>query len=605
MIISGNIHNVAHQRKLELKRGALMLKRIGSLLLSLGISVSVAFASTGGNETASAKRKTRKDAQVEIKATPVGLRQDAFEQIKRQILSGPALQKELSGTNYYFISLDYLETNNKKSEAASALPEKFRATLYDYTNQRAVVAEGLINAPERARVYEDTAQPPNVSDAEFAAAAKVIEQNSAFASLAKAQKAMFYRPMPPVTISESGERLINVGIESRDAAVKAEIVSVNVARGALVRYENAAPPTANAAPTACGIPNAFGQSTENGAPGQTQVEVIINGVKLWDFLAIRPSASSGTRKSGIEIRDVKYRGKSVLKRGHAPVLNVQYTPAVCGPYRDWQWQEDEFVAPEIGAQNPTDGIRVLAAGQVATTSLDTGSDKGNFRGIAIYRQNNETILISEMQAGWYRYLMEWRFDDNGTIRPRYGFGAVENSCVCNSHNHNVYWRFDFDVVTPQNKVFIAERGRKFLQPVMSEMTTLRNYQTNKSLLVQNASGSEAYMLVPNLTDGKADNFSRSDFWVLKYKNVNGGTALQNEIDDGYNSDVGNCTATSGTCININPFINNESVDNEDVVVWYGAHFLHNDGENLIDSNRNGLALSGSHVVGPDIRPVRW
>lgn len=579
-----------------------MLKKIGSVLFGVGISVSVALASTGGGETAGAKRKTRKDAQVEIKVTPVGLQQDALERIKRQVLTSPAMQKELGGTTFYFISLDYLETGGKKAE--TALPEKFRATFYDYTNQRAVVAEGLINAPASARVYEDTMQPPDVSEEEFAAAAKLIEQNPAFAAAAKSQKAMFYRPMPPVTISESGERLVNVGVESRDAAIKAEIVSVNIKRSALVRYASAAPPTSNAVPTACGIPNAFGQSTENGRPGQSQVDVIINGVTLWNFMAIRPSASSGTRKSGIEIRDVKYRGKSVLKRGHAPVLNVEYVPNVCGPYRDWQWQEDEFVAPAQTTPDPADGVRVLAAGQVATTSLDTGNDAGNFRGIAIYRQNNETILISEMQAGWYRYLMEWRFDDNGTIRPRYGFGAVENSCVCNPHNHHVYWRFDFDVVTSKNKVFVAERGRKFMQPVTTEMTTLRNYQTNKSLLVQNSGGGEAYMLVPNLTDGKADNFSRSDFWVLKYKNVDGGTALQNEIDDGVN-----CSSVNQICpdmrININPFVNGESVDNEDVVVWYGAHFLHNDSQNLIDPNRSGLALSGSHVVGPDIRPVRW
>lgn len=582
-----------------------MLKTIGYLLLGVVVSASAAVASTGGEneKAANAKRKTRTSAPAEIKVVPVGMRQEAFEGLKRQVLQSAAVQKELAGTDYYLISVDYLERNDK----ASAAPEKFRVTFYDYTNERAVVAEGATNAPERARVYEDTEQPPDVSAEEFDAATKIIEQNSAFAAIAQSQKAMFYRPMPPLAFSETGERLVNVGIEPRDDSVKAEIVSVSVKRGDLIRYSKNAPPNAAAGPTACGIPNAFGQSTANGTPGQSQVTVVQNGVTLWDFLTVRPSASSGTRKSGIEIRDVKYRGKSVLKRGHAPVLNVEYDPtASCGPYRDWQWQEDEFQAPEAGATNPADGIRVLATGQVATTSLDTGSDKGNFRGVAVYRQNNETILISEMQAGWYRYLMEWRFADDGTIRPRYGFGAVENRCVCATHVHHVYWRLDFDIVNQNNKVFQAERGRKFLQPVTTEMSTLRSYQTNKSLLIQNGSGDEAYLLVPNVTDGKTDNFGRSDFWVLKYKNVDGGTALQNEIDDGYNRDDGACTETGGTCININRFINNESIDNQDSVVWYGAHFKHEDGGHLLDPNRSGLvALSGSHVVGPDIRPVRW
>lgn len=573
------------------------------MLLSVGISVSVAVASTGGdNESAGAKRRTRKDAQVEIKVKPVGLQADALELIKRQVLANPAVQKELSGTNYYFISLDFFETSEKKAGVAAA--EKFRMTFYDYTNQRAVVAEGFTSAPERARVYEETAQPQSVSDEEFAAAAKVIERNSAFAAAAQEQKALFYRPMPPVSISENGERLVNVGIESRAGSVKPEIISVSIKRNDLIRYSKGAPPSAIASPTHCGVQNAFGESTANGTPGQSQVTVTINGVTLWDFLAIRPSASSGNHRSGIEVRDVKYRGKSVLKRGHAPILNVQYPQGACGPYRDWQWQEDEFQAPETGATNPVDGFRILGTGQVATTVLDTENDKGNFRGVAVYRQNNETILISEMQAGWYRYMSEWRFADDGTIRPRYGFGAVANPCVCNAHNHHVYWRLDFDIVNQNNKVFQAERGRKFLQPITTELTALRNYQTNRSLLIQNGSGSEAYMLVPNLTDAKADSFARSDFWVLRYKNVPDGTDEANEIDDGVR-----CTQITQSCpdmgIQINRFLNNESVDNQDVVVWYGAHFIHADGDQVTQANLSNLALSGPHVVGPDIRPVRW
>src|ERR1044072_4982390 len=129
---------------------------------------------------------------------------------------------------------------------------------------------------------------------------------------------------------------------------------------------------------------------------------------LWEMLIIRPSASSGTRKSGIEVRDVKYKGKSVLKRGHVPILNVQYTPATCGPYRDWQWQEDRFATPDTGNTDPAPGVRILADGQVATTVLQTGVDTGNFQGVAIYKQNNgygtEVVLITELQAGWYRYI---------------------------------------------------------------------------------------------------------------------------------------------------------------------------------------------------------
>ena len=155
---------------------------------------------------------------------------------------------------------------------------------------------------------------------------------------------------------------------------------------------------------------------------------------------------------------------------------MQYVNNTCGPYRDWQYAEGNFNAPDAGASNPAPGIRILAPGQVATTAVETGNDAGNFRGVAVYQQDvgfgNELVMVSEMNAGWYRYIMEWRFAPDGTIRPRYGFGSVTNGCVCNPRTHHVYWRFDFDIVQPNNKVFKVERGRKFLTPL--------NYGSNDS-----------------------------------------------------------------------------------------------------------------------------
>jgi hypothetical protein len=39
----------------------------------------------------------------------------------------------------------------------------------------------------------------------------------------------------------------------------------------------------------------------------------------------------------------------------------------------------------------------------------------------------------------------------------------------------------------------------------------------------------------------------------------------------------------------------ELVENQDVVIWYAAHFLHD------ESHAGGPP----HIVGPDIRPVKW
>ena len=89
----------------------------------------------------------------------------------------------------------------------------------------------------------------------------------------------------------------------------------------------------------------------------------------------------------------------------------------------------------------------------ARTILDPPeTDSGNFRGVAIYRDGQEVVVVSELEAGYYRYVSEWRLHDDGTISPRFGFSAVENPCVCEVHHHHVYWRFDFDILSEGNNV---------------------------------------------------------------------------------------------------------------------------------------------------------
>jgi hypothetical protein len=51
---------------------------------------------------------------------------------------------------------------------------------------------------------------------------------------------------------------------------------------------------------------------------------------VWQFCWVRPTGSSGSNGSGLEIREVYYNNHLVLKRGHVPILNVKYDPGGCG-----------------------------------------------------------------------------------------------------------------------------------------------------------------------------------------------------------------------------------------------------------------------------------
>jgi len=546
-------------------------------------------------------KKKKKAQKTTITVRPFGPTQEQLDNASERVLNSANVQKLLGGTKYRQMSFGTVDPESKNGERVP--PTGVRGVYYDYTNNRAVIAEGMMSDLTNVTVTESFEQP-HADPAEFEEAVRILKADKEFAAKIQSKSLSVYEPMPPVLYpSKTGERVertVNVGLISGDKTETSEIVGVNMIRGTIVRYENNAPPTSMATEGSCGIPSGTGGSTSNGTPGQYQVQVTQGPTMIWEYLVIRPSASSGrtSERSGIEIRDVKYKGKMVLKRGHAPILNVQYLPlpgqGSCGPYRDWQYQEGAFQTP-TGSTDVADGIRMCPS--PATTALDTGNDSGNFRGVAIYTQNDETVMVSEMNAGWYRYIMEWRLGNDGRIRPRYGFGATNNSCVCIRHHHHVYWRFDFDVVNANNKIFRTEIPKKLSdrggwQLIPNEVHINRSYHTKRSLIIKNGSGNEAYAFYPNVTDGFTDTYGHGDIWVLRYQESGG---VPTELDD----------PNTSTAANINPWLTNESIDNQDLVIWYAGHFMHEDGNNLLSPDRNGEVLTGSHVIGPDLIPMNW
>ena len=158
------------------------------------------------------------------------------------------------------------------------------------------------------------------------------------------------------------------------------------------------------------------------------------------------------------------------------------------------------------------GIRMCTSSP--GTVLDNGTDFGNFRGVAIW-DREEVRLVSEMNAGWYRYISEWRFHDDGVIQPLFGYGATTNSCVCRIHIHHVYWRFDFDLVTAANNN-LYENKDGLRKQLLEEGMLFRDGIT-QNWVVENSVTGESVIIEPGHLDGNADKFGQDDLWFLRNK----------------------------------------------------------------------------------------
>jgi hypothetical protein len=514
----------------------------------------------------------------------------ALAGIARSVRRHPLVRRHLADTRNRLLSVDLLDPPGRAKPREAVAPDAYRATFYDYTNNRVLYADGLLSDRERVSVTRSGAQPlPSTEEFEYAVG--LVREDPNLGPGLGEGRLQPYRAMPPLIESELPDgrpaRVVSVGLLPTGRRARHEIVGVNLLDDTIVRFQDNAPLTAQAHNPICGLPNAFQGSTSSSA-GQVWVTVSQGGTVLWRFLLVRPAASSGTNGSGVELRFLDYRGRRVLYRGHVPILNVKYDNNGCGPYRDWQNQEGSLQA--VGT-NVGSGFRLCSS--PAKTILDTGSDTGNFIGVAVYVQGQEVVVVSEMEAGWYRYVSEWRLHVNGTIGARFGFSAVSSSCVCIRHHHHAYWRLDFDIETAGNN-----RVQEFNDPPLVGGTNWhqKHYETrrprdparHRRWRVENVASGRGYEIVPGHHDGVATAapdwpFPRGDVWLLRYRGT--------EIDDGVAA-VGPPYEAG-----IDAWQNWESINGQDVVLWYGAHFSHD--------VQNEPPGSHGHVVGPDLKPVNW
>jgi subtilisin-like proprotein convertase family protein len=452
---------------------------------------------------------------------------------------------------------------------------RFDATIYDYTVEKAFELVLDADGKEISRKVR-TEQPARMLD-ELGDAYAVVRENPAFSEAIAAGTITFYEPMPPISLDANGRRLVNVGVISKAVAgeslEKNEIVSVHIPTATVVRYPSGAPPTSNAALLACG-PATSGCSYTPGPCSYYQI-VWPAANPVWKLNVRHPSCTGAVQGdgTGLEITDVYYRGRLILKRGDVPVLNVLYDGNLCGPFRDWLFSEDCFQAN--GTDVPASGSGIRVANAPPSTLCESGNDAGNFKGIAIFDEGDALWLMTETNAGWYRYVMEWRLHIDGTIEPIFGFGATTNSCTCNEHHHHAYWRLEWAIDAlsdgttddPSTGITTLERLRAgtpdVYDPIATEGTFLRPATggTTDKWRIKNPATGNGYVVQPGPLDGDAngDPYAQWDLAALAQN--------PDQIND----------PNTNTSINIAPWLTGEALGTtKRLVTWYHATYDHDD-----------------------------
>ena len=300
------------------------------------------------------------------------------------------------------------------------------------------------------------------------------------------------------------------------------------------------------------------------------------GSPLWELCWVRPASSSGPSGSGLEIHDVYYRGRLVLKRGHVPILNVDYDPNGCGCFRDWLYSEktyrteNELAPGYFEPPYPPETVCDHAIWPDTPPGDCPWGGPGPCQdGVSAEHEADSVTLTTETSAGWYRYAMRWTFHRDGTIEPTFGFGTYNTSCSGATHRHHAYWRLDFDVDGADGDT-ASQDGI----PFALEATSTWGDGTVRWQVRDDASGL-GYEIIPGAQDLllAADDFSHLDFMVSLFH-------PGQYSDTGFSCDINAASIADG-----------EPVAGSDLVVWYRGGVEDRVGEDILLCKTAGPILA--------------
>jgi len=244
-----------------------------------------------------------------------------------------------------------------------------------------------------------------------------------------------------------------------------------------------------------------------------------------------------------------------------------------------------------------------------------------FRTMTESRLTEALYLFSVSQIGAYSYLVNWKLSDDGSIEPSVGAaGALQRSSdnpdspygrelegVQNkswlSHTHNYYWRVDFDLGENPLDDIVSEvsyeadsSGRRARIVERLEVETARKidptsmrawYVTDKNTEVPDALG---YVIEPlryghKLVRTPIEPFTDYDFFVTKQSDCERFISENSKFNPGCGDDI-------------LAFTNEESLIDQDIVVWHRVSFHHvprNEDRHHMHSHWDGFVMQARNL----------
>jgi hypothetical protein len=313
------------------------------------------------------------------------------------------------------------------------------------------------------------------------------------------------------------------------------------------------------------------------------------------------------RGQGLELYSVSFDGTFIFYNIGVPFSMTRYEGGMAGPYKDILGQASSTVPGYgLGAVTLTnaDCPRFLGSGtlygnnRVCYEKLLTGKDPRVF-------------IWSKFNVYNYQFIASYELRQDGTFLPKVLLGgtlADANSgggSTSWQHQHYIYWRMDIDMNSwPNDKfqeftktaVVYSNQNTDAACPA-SPWCTLgtetfrdRGYATftkwrQVDFGATNSKGHPKSIEIMSDSQGAVDPMSTHDVWAVRYKcqGVSNGCEMGYQVPANPTSDAP-----------INAYASGESINGQDIVVWY-SHKVHHEPR---DEETPTMAV---HEAGPIIK----
>jgi primary-amine oxidase len=324
------------------------------------------------------------------------------------------------------------------------------------------------------------------------------------------------------------------------------------------------------------------------------------------------------REAGIVLEDISYQPPGETKP--IKVLSSAKLAQIHVPYDDGKNEYDDLTSYDFGrgqvnlkaTECPGGTIKTVKVREAAYSETDnvkglctTTRSRGHaYRmqaddfGAKVYQAQGKDLLVySVNKVGWYEYMTEWRFQDDGTITTNVGatgslapedYDAGDGrgwpigkgaTAKATSHSHNVFWRLNFaldgssknrieqydSVVSPPASANEGPTNKttrtKVTEELAGDAKNMRWWRVVSATGKDKDGHARSYEIVPGAsTKYPGRSFTKHDIYFTEYK----------KCEQFASNNLRNCGRGPGE--SVDKWINGEALKHP--VTWVNVGFHH-------------------------------